>query len=300
MQSSRAGAEPEMPVVSVVMPVYNARPFLGEAIQSVIEQSFDDFEFIVVDDGSTDGSQEILSGYALRDSRIKVVHQEHAGVVPALNRGCNLAKGQYIARLDSDDVAKPWRFKEQVSHMHDHQETVLLGGSTECIDHEGKVNFVMHWPGFDGALYDYLLIDCHIAHTTVMFRREVFITLGGYRSCFVGAEDYDLFLRISDAHIVDNLPMILCQYRVHDMQVSAQTAGQQILSGIGAKLATKERRANRPEPELRGNCITREDLIAQGVRHERIDSLISEYLWSNANISRGWRWSKSQFCELAR
>jgi glycosyltransferase involved in cell wall biosynthesis len=287
------------PLVSVVMAIYNGAPFLEKAIESIVEQSFDNFELILVDDGSEDGSLEIAESFEHRDRRIRVVPREHSGLVTALNLGCSLATGEYIARLDSDDIAKPWRLEEQVMYLTANRHVVLLGGSTECIDQDGKVMFVMRWPGWNEGLRDYLLLDCHIAHTTIMFKREVFMTLGGYRACYEDTEDYDLFLRLSDRYTIDNLPVILCQYRIHEKQVSVRKAHQQILSGIGARLATQARRANCPEPHWENCRVGCHDLVALGVKQQRIDSLTAEYRFSDHHYRKGWRWSRSRFLEIA-
>jgi glycosyltransferase involved in cell wall biosynthesis len=281
------------------MATYNSLPYLEEAIRSILNQSFDNFEFIIVDDGSVDGTREVLMEYASREPRIRLAFQQHSGVITALNKGCSLARGQYIARLDSDDVAKPQRFEEQIGHMQKKHNTALLGGWVECIDREGKVLFTMRWPDREGGLHDYLLLDCYISHTTVMFKKEVFLSVGGYRSSFQDAEDYDLFLRISDRYVVDNLPMILCQYRLHDNQISVRNAHQQIISGIGARMATRARRTHSPEPTIKGCPVTREDLIAWGIRGKRIDALVADYDAGNIDYAHGWRWAKSHFCQLA-
>jgi glycosyltransferase involved in cell wall biosynthesis len=257
-----------------------------------------DFEFLIVDDGSVDESTEIVDEYMRRDPRIRLIRQDHSGLIVALNRGCGLAQGRYIARLDSDDLAKDNRLELQVDHMEHHPEVVLLGGGFECINTDGTVLFVMRWPGCGHGLHDYLLLDCYIAHTTVMFKRDTFLAIGGYRPHFEDAEDYDLYLRMSDRSIVDNLPMVLCQYRLHDQQISAKNCAQQIVSGVGARLATRARRANRPEPVWNATPISRDDLIRNGISPKRIDALVSEYRSSHTRYSEGWRWSNTKFCEL--
>jgi glycosyltransferase involved in cell wall biosynthesis len=286
------------PLLSVVMAVYNGETYLETAICSVLGQSFTDFEFLIIDDGSEDGTAEIIHAYEQRDARIKVIQQDHAGLIPSLNRGCSIAKGRYIARLDSDDIAMKDRFRLQVAHMTRHPETVLLGSRTECIDHAGQVLFTMNWPGWSEGLRDYLLLDCYVAHTAAMFHKDTFSQLGGYRPQFQDAEDYDLFLRMSDQHVVDNLPVVLCQYRLHQQQVSARKLSQQAVSGIGIRLATTARRAGRPEPQWAGPTISRSDLIRYGINPARIDSLVATFEASNERYAEGWRWSRTKFCEL--
>lgn len=285
--------------ISVVMPVYNGKTYLHRAILSVLNQSFSDFEFLIIDDGSTDGSSEILLEYQQKDRRIRVVARKHLGLIAALNEGCNLARGKYIARLDCDDIAKSWRLEQQINYLNTNRNIVLLGGSTECIDGDDNLLFTMHWPSQQQGLRDYMLLDCQIAHTTVMFTKEVFVAVGGYRPAYRHAEDYDLFLRIGDKHGFDNLDQILCQYRLHSQQISSQQADAQIISSIGARLATKMRRSGLIEPKWRSVVVAYEDLIANGISTKRIDALTSSRL-AATYLQDGWRWHNSPFCERAQ
>jgi len=286
-----------MPLVSVVMANYNGEQYLASALNSILAQSFIDFELIIVDDGSSDTSRDIISQYARSDRRIRNVYMEHCGFVKALNYGCALSRGDFIARLDSDDIAKCDRLEAQVAFMIANPAIALVGGAIECIDTDGKWLFSIRLPGRADGLHEYLLLDCHISHSTVLLRKSVFEDVGGYRAVYQNAVDYDLFLRISDNHLVDNLPKILCQYRLHPNQVSAYKGAQQIISGIGARLATRARRAKRPEPTWKGEVVSREDLIREGISAERIDSMIREYA-ECSSYSDGWRWKKAKSCEL--
>jgi glycosyltransferase involved in cell wall biosynthesis len=283
-----------MKLVSVVMANYNGDRFLRPAVESVLMQTYEDFEFIIVDDGSSDQSRSIISEYARLDNRIKLVRREHGGLVAALNLGCELAEGDIIARLDSDDIAESDRLKLQVDYLEVNPDVALVGGWIQCIDDRGDAMFTMEWPTREAGLRDYLLLDCHISHTTVMFRKCIVQLVGGYRKTYQDAEDYDLFLRLSDHYALDNLPHVLCRYRLHGAQVSAQQASQQIVSGIGARLATRARRNNQPEPLWSGETVSREDLIAAGVTVARVDSMIQEYAEST-DYKQGWRWKKKPF-----
>jgi glycosyltransferase involved in cell wall biosynthesis len=285
----------DAPLVSVVMSVRNGEAFLATAIQSILDQSLRSFELIIVDDGSVDGGPEIINHYAKHDDRIVILRQRQAGLVIALNRGCRRAQGSLIARIDSDDEAMPQRLEVQAQYLHEHPDVALLGGRTECVDEYGKTQFLMHWPTQDEGLSDHMLIDCCMAHTTVMFRREVFWTLGGYRSQFLHAEDYDLFLRFADNHGIENVSQVLCKYRLHPDQVSILNWRQQIVTGIGARLAARCRRANREEPAW-SEYVTTEDLIKLGVPQSRVDKLMSGYDPLTHTLANGWRWAGSPFC----
>jgi glycosyltransferase involved in cell wall biosynthesis len=286
-----------MALVSVVMANYNGEQFLDSAVESILTQTYEDLELVIVDDGSTDGSRDIVARHARRDRRVRAVLLDHCGLVKALNHGCGLAAADFIARLDSDDIAKSDRLSKQLTYMLSNPDIALVGGAVECIDVRGNTLFIMNWPSQRDGLHDYLLSDCHVSHTTVLFRKHVFWKIGGYRLAYADAEDYDLFLRMSDHHLVDNLPDVLCQYRLHANQISACRGWQQVISGIAARLATRARRSNRAEPRWKGDVVSRDDLIAAGIKPERVDSLIREYS-ENASYSAGWRWAKKKFCEL--
>ena len=286
------------PLISVVMATYNGEPFLRTAIQSVLLQSFRDFELIIVDDGSTDNSRNVIRQHARIDSRIRSVSKKHSGLVASLNQACALARGEFLARLDSDDIAMPMRFEKQITYLQANPTVALLGSAIECIDEKGKPLFIMRWPCQAEGLQDHLLLDCAISHTTVLFRRDLFLSLGGYRSQFQHAEDYDLFLRMGDNNVLDNHPEVLCQYRLHQKQVSARSISQQVVSGIGARLATKARRSNRPEPTMQ-NPISKKDLVSLGITLERINGLIQCYKASADDYSSGWRWSRKPFLLLS-
>lgn len=289
-----------MPYVSIVMPIYNGERYLSAALESVLGQSFTDYECLLIDDGSLDGSEQILRDFSRRDSRLKVIHQSHCGVVAALNLGCRLASGKYVARLDGDDVALPSRLEQQVLHMERYPDIALLGGGVDCVDEHGVFLFQMRWPNQSQGLHDYLLMDCVMSHTTVMFRKTIFVSIGGYRGMYQHAEDYDFFLRVADCNTVDNLPIVLGHYRLHMSQVSAIAHRQQILSGLGARLATRERRARRAEPQWRSSPVSREDLIRNGVSSSRIDVLVASYHNSVLRYKEGWRWSNLPFLSLRR
>ena len=126
------------PMVSIVMSVFNGERFLHEAVESMLDQSFREFEFIILDDGSTDRSASILNSYQNRDGRVKVHHQEHGGLIESLNHACSLAQGKYIARMDADDVAAKDRLRMQVDFMEVHSEIGVLGGGVEWIDATGR------------------------------------------------------------------------------------------------------------------------------------------------------------------
>jgi len=204
------------PRVTVLMPVYNAERYLRPAIDSILAQTFGDFEFLIVNDGSSDGSWEIMASYA--DPRIKLVGNPHnMGLAKTLNRGLRLAAGDLIARQDADDVSCPDRLRRQVEFLDGHPETALVGSQARIINDDGRPNGLRfdRCCEYKSIRWD-LMFDNSFTHTSVMFRREIVAgELGGYDESFSYCQDYDLWSRIASRHCVMNLPSTLVDYRMH-------------------------------------------------------------------------------------
>jgi glycosyltransferase involved in cell wall biosynthesis len=209
------------------MPVYNAERYVEEAIESILKQTFKDFELLIMDDGSTDGSLRILKEYAQRDSRIRVLSRANTGIVGALNDLLAEASGELVARMDADDIALPERFDRQVRYMDDHPNCVLLGCRVQLIDPDGDPLTVLLTPLDNDTLVDGLLNSGGqlIHHPTTMMRRKVLSDLGGYCPELRGVEDLDLFLRLSEVGEIANLAEPLLKYREHARKASVVRAG---------------------------------------------------------------------------
>ena len=219
-----------VPPISVVMPVYNCERYVAEAVESILAQTFTDFEFLIIDDGSTDRSLAILKRYAGRDPRIRLVSRPNTGLVGALNEGLGLARGELIARMDADDVALPERFEIQVAYLRAHPDVVCVGGQIMNIDAAGRDLYPCH-EGMDHEAIQELALtgSCPLAHASVMMRRAAVLAVGGYREEFTHAEDMDLWLRLGEGEgRLANLPQILLKYRIHDKSVSAVRQLQQL------------------------------------------------------------------------
>ena len=253
------------PAVSVVMSVYNGERFLREAVESILDQSFREFEFIIVNDGSTDGSAAILNEYQSADARVKVHHEKHAGLVPSLNRGCELAEGKYIARMDADDIAKEDRLISQLNFMECHPEIAVLGGAVEWIDANARSLGTCRYPSEDREIKATQLNDCAVWHPTVLLRKEVFVWAGGYRSVVVDAEDYDLWLRIGERFQLANLNQVVLKYRIHPHQVSLRKRAQQTRGILAAQIAAKRRKDGLPDPLRDIKEIAADTLVGWGV-----------------------------------
>jgi glycosyltransferase involved in cell wall biosynthesis len=205
-----------MPRCSVLMPVYNAERYVGEAVESILGQTFDDFEFVVVDDGSTDRSHEILEGYATRDSRITLISRPNTGYLRALNEGLALCQGEYVARMDADDVALANRFERQIAFLDAHPECVMVGCALLRIDADGDPLCEERLPESHDQIEARLLrAEGAIGHPAAVIRRQALVDVGGYREPYYGAEDHDLWLRLAERGKLANLPNALLKCRVH-------------------------------------------------------------------------------------
>jgi len=216
------------PEVSVILPVYNRVDFVELAVQSIREQTFEDFEFIIIDDGSTDGSGAVLQEFARQDSRIRLIHQENSGLIVSLNRGLNLAEGHYIARMDSDDISHPERFERQVRFLEANSSVGVLGTTVDFIDTDGSVIGTWPVPQCSDVIAWQLLFNNCVCHPSVMLRRSVMDSLGGYAPWATFAEDYELWTRAIQITQISNLPDSLLQFRRHDDSVTVHRRMEQI------------------------------------------------------------------------
>ncbi len=203
------------PIVSVLMAVYNGEKYLREAVDSILNQTFSDYEFIIVNDGSTDGTSAILENYARRDTRIRLVcNEKNLGLTVSLNKGLKLANGEFVARMDSDDISMPERFEKQVSYLRTHKECLAVGSRIISIDADGDPICREQQGSSHEEIEKMLLRGCGgMAHPAVMFRRETIAALGGYREQFRAAQDVDLWLRLAERGRLANLQECLLKYR---------------------------------------------------------------------------------------
>ncbi len=219
----------KVPTISVVLPVYITVRYLRRAFESVLRQTFTDFEFVILDDGSTDRSVHIIQEYAENDERIRFFPLEHRGYVSLLRRGLNHSRGEFIARMDSDDVCAPQRFEKQVNFLRANPEIVAVGAQIHIIDPYGScVDKPQHKTTHEEIETELLNgVGWAMVHPTVMIRREVMQKVGGYREDLMVSEDLDLFLRLAEHGKVANLPDVLLQYRQHLQSVNYTKYEQQ-------------------------------------------------------------------------
>lgn len=258
------------PLISVVMPVYNSAKYLREAIESILGQTYQNFEFFIFNDGSSDESHQIITSY--QDPRIRYhSYATNSGYVPHLNKGIELAQGKYIARMDSDDVSLPTRFAEQVAFLETHSTYGVCGSSFTFI---GNATHSRILPIEDEEIKVKLITSCVISHPSVMMRRRLLIDNKlAYNESVAPAEDYYLWCALSPLTKFYNLPTPLLKYRAHEGQISqykklkqivgANTARRNYFKVNGFKIDSSEADALRKLVELEENeALQAEDLRA--------------------------------------
>lgn len=218
-----------VPRVSVVMSVFNDEAYLAEAVESVLGQTFTDFEFLIVNDGSSDGSANILQDFAAKDDRVRIIEQDNQGLTKALNRGLAEATGEFIARMDGDDVCELERFEKQIYFLDENPQIVALGTSAIYVDEDGNKMFKREVPlcHEDIEQAHFLSKGGYIIHPTAMIRRSSILQIGGYREEFRYAQDYDLWLRLAENGLLQNLEEALLKYRVSRHAITAKKSRQQ-------------------------------------------------------------------------
>ena len=230
------------------MPIRDASRWLGETLTSIENQTLSDFELIIVDDGSADDSLRVIDAHSRNDPRIVVIRQERLGLVPSLNRGLAVSRAQLVARLDADDIAKPQRLERQSQYLDNHPEIGLVGTWADKINEQGLVKGALTPPTRSEELAALLTRTNPFVHSSVMMRKTVLQTVGFYRAAFEGAEDYDLWMRISEVTGIANLRECLLQYRIHPESVSHTAAARQLFSVRLAQRAAQGRRTKGYDP----------------------------------------------------
>lgn len=217
------------PTISVLMPVYNAEKYLAAAVESILNQTFREFEFLMIDDGSTDRSLAILQRYAARDARIRLSSRANTGYVVALNEMLALAQGEFIARMDADDVALPDRFARQVEFLRAHPEVVCVGGAQDWIDEAGRVLFHCDVQETDAEIQQLALTgQTPINHPSALIRRAAMLQVGGYDVELHPAEDLDLWLKLGEVGGLANLKDTVTLYRQHTHSESERHQTKQL------------------------------------------------------------------------
>ena len=228
--ASTAQNQKHTPRVSVLMGVYNAERYVGAAIESILQQTFADFEYIIIDDGSTDNSLEIIREFAHRDARIQLHHRENRGIGATRNELLSLARGEFVATMDADDIATRERLDIQVAFLDEHPGHNCVGGNYELIDDEDR-HLIMHdrQPLDDVEVQEQMLRGItSINNPTVMMRRSDVVAVGGYDPELAPAEDLDLYLKLGERGKLANVPQIVLRYRELGTSASATSHSAQL------------------------------------------------------------------------
>lgn len=226
-------------MISIIVSVYNSNKTLSKMIESVLNQTYKDFELILINDGSSDDSFNIMKEYKLKDSRIILIDKENTGLTKSLNIGLKRAKGYYIARIDSDDTWLPSKLEKQVTFLEENSEYMLVGTAYNEIGDNGKI------------IYDKqrtLLLSSYVdiinnieklnpfLHSSVLFRKELCETVGFYNESFKYTQDYEYWVRIISKYKVSNLTEVLASRRYSENMISIQKEKEQRIYAIKAKL----------------------------------------------------------------
>lgn len=238
----------QQPVVSVVLPVFNAAAYLAEAIASMLGQSLRAIELIVIDDGSTDESGRIAAEHAARDGRVRVISRENRGLTRSLNEGLAAARANYVAIMNADDVSLPDRLARQAAFLDRHPRVAAVGGQVRLMMADGSLGPATRLPLSPAAVRTTLATISPFAHPAVMLRREQALAAGGYRPQIEPAEDLDLWLRLAERHDLANLPDEVLRYRLHAGQATATAFEAVAIASLVAQAAARARRAGQPDP----------------------------------------------------
>ena len=221
------------PKLSVVMSVYNGEAFVADAIECILGQTYRDFELILINDGSKDASLAIMQDYAAKDDRIRIIDQANTGLTIALRRGVEAARGQYIARMDVDDISLPQRFEKQMALIEANPDLVAVTSDVEHFYDDGTVAAIARYRR-DPRLLPLLLCFVNVigGHGQMIYSRAAYMAAGGYDPDFNYAEDYDLWARLADHGPFGNVPEVLYRYRTgHESISSMNSSKQAIVSG---------------------------------------------------------------------
>jgi glycosyltransferase involved in cell wall biosynthesis len=286
------------------MSVYNGASFLREAVESILRQSFGDFEFIVVDDGSTDDSRQILEGFAQSDGRVRIISRPNRGLTVSLNEALSAARGRFVARMDADDTAMHERFERQMAYLESHPECAAIGSWMLLVDPDGDPVGYSKPPEDHEAIDRYNLIwgGGGIPHPSAMMRLDAVRRVGCYREELPVSQDGDLFLRLAEIGRLANLPAILLRYRLHASSVSVRKRKEQVHYGRLSVLDACRRRNIRPMEDgvLHEKCarppVDPRQGWAQSALEARMFRAARKHAW--ASLRKTW-WAKETWGVLA-
>lgn len=235
------------PLVSVVMPIYNAEPYLAKAVESILLQTLKDFELVLINDASTDKTLQIINKFKRKDKRIRVINnKKNLQMAESLNLAINLAKSDLIARMDQDDISLPNRLEIQYAFMRSHPKVAIVGNNIIIIDEEGKITGKRTYPTTSNSLKKMLFRYSAFAHPTVMFRKSAFQKIGEYDPTLHPCEDIDLWFRLGIKYEFASIPSFLFKYRISLISGSHQNLKRTEAIGLKIKINAIKKYGYRP------------------------------------------------------
>lgn len=224
-------------LISVILPAYNCEKYIEESVTSILNQTYDNFELIIIDDGSTDKTFNILKSF--KDSRVRLYKNKiNRGIIYSLNKGIFKSKGQFVARADGDDICEKDRFKKQINFLNKNKKISILGTGLSMINDRGKIKKFFFYPKSDILIKWSMLFSCPISHPSVMIRKNILKKIKNYNSDAKYAEDYDLWSKlIHKGRKFENLPIALIRLRKHNSNITYKKFKAHSL--MGAKISKK-------------------------------------------------------------
>jgi glycosyltransferase involved in cell wall biosynthesis len=266
------------------MPVYNAAPYLRDAMDSVLAQTYTDFEFLIINDGSTDESPDILAQY--NDPRIKVIHQENIKLIDTLNKGLQVAKGDWIARFDADDICNPDRLIEQVNFLKQNPECIIVGSEAEYMDKDGNYLFTQKCKGYnDDELRKIEFTSCPFIHSAVIYNKAAVLKVGAYDRGAITFEDHLLWCKLSKVGEMANItkPLIKVRFNPESVTIDEKWRGKDFID-IKYKII-KEGKVSDADAEMLKEILSRQNI--KTYKEAAYYSMIAKkYLWNQYNPAK--------------
>jgi len=272
-------------MISIILPVYNSERYLRESIQSILDQTYTDFEFIIINDGSTDHSESIILSF--NDDRIRYFSNEmNKGLIFTLNKGVELSKRKYIARMDSDDIAYPKRLELQLNFLENNLEYGVCGSLVKLINEDGKGSEILNLPINDDEIKSYLYFSCPINHPSVLIRTSL-LRNNLYSEDYKTAEDYELWIRLSSITKFYNLPNVLLNYRVHSENISKVNIiqAEQSVAKILRKLI-EQKLSNKSLIDIYIGFVIRSQVISFKEYDKWLVEFVKESIFSDVNFKK--------------
>lgn len=276
----------QTPSITVLMAVYNGASWLDESIPSVLKQTYGNFEFIIVNDGSTDQSLEIIRHFAATDSRVVIIDKNNTGLADSLNCGIRVAKGHWIARLDADDLCMPDRLKVFYNRLKSNHSVVLAGSDFVEIDDAGKFLNLQHYPTSHSKLVRNLeRYQRFFPHSSAFIRADVARQIGGYNERIVRSQDHDFWFRLSEKGNITCINQPLVKIRRHARQISHEESGMRsIYYDFASTICHYLRKNGQRDPSVEMNVNEWVGFV-DWVRHEieeEVNFVYSRKVWANA------------------